>query len=80
MANYSIMTMAGEVKDNKVEGYWVQDCAGCTLEQAQERLNSYHKAGGHHSRYFLTNAVTTTQPALHGKFLPCEILALPNVD
>jgi len=46
MANFALLVVRNEHPGGIVDGYWLQDCSGCTLEKATGRAELTKAANG----------------------------------
>lgn len=62
--NYSLINAVTRL-ENRVCGYWLQDCSGTTLEEAKKRAKQTEEANGNNITVVVTEPVRTTTPMLH---------------
>ena len=60
---YSLLSCS-KIASYIVDGYWIQDCVACTLEDAIERAISTKKANSNKIEIAVIPAVNSTTPIL----------------
>lgn len=71
MSSYSLINVCKK-HDNKVDGYWIQDCYG-SIEEAKERAKNTNAVNGNRLDIAITQRVNTTIPLLHYFFDLIEV-------